>query len=144
MARKTAPAKKAPPLRKPAPPARRAGEAKQARLKQRAAPLTYADMRALALSLDLPGVVEATSWGQPTLKTFGKVWFYWSSKENAPVFKVSMEERDFLIEADPDVFSRRIITAIFRWCSHAPTGSISTGRAPTCCAYGAHRRRKRR
>lgn len=60
--------------------------------------------KALALSLDLPNVVETTSWGQPTLKAHGKLWAWWSPQEDAPVFKMSKDERAFLIEADPDTF----------------------------------------
>lgn len=60
---------------------------------------------ALAKSLGLEGITEAVSWGQPTLKAFGKIWFYWNPKEDAPVFKVaSLDERDMLIEAAPDIF----------------------------------------
>jgi hypothetical protein len=56
------------------------------------------------LSLGFPGVVEAVSWGQPCLKAHGKLWFFWSPTENAPVFKVPFEERDLLVETDPDTF----------------------------------------
>ncbi len=66
--------------------------------------LTYEDIRALALSLGYPGVVEAVSWGQPCLKAHGKLWFFWSPTENAPVFKVPFEERDTLVESDPKTF----------------------------------------
>ena len=62
-------------------------------------------LKALALSLDLPRVEEATSWGQPCLKAHGKLWCWWSAKEDAPVFKMpSQEERDVLLEAEPDRF----------------------------------------
>jgi hypothetical protein len=67
-------------------------------------PVTYETLRDLALALDLPGVTETVSWGQPCLKAHGKLWFFWSPKENAPVFKVPFEERDMLVEADPDTF----------------------------------------
>ncbi len=67
-------------------------------------PLTYEDLRKIALSLDLPGVAEAVSWGQPCLKAHGKLWFFWSPSENAPVFKVPFEERDFLVENDSETF----------------------------------------
>ncbi|MGF1543722.1 MAG: MmcQ/YjbR family DNA-binding protein [Parvularculaceae bacterium] len=70
----------------------------------RAKRATYETVRDLALSLDLPGVVEATSWGQPCLKAHGKLWFFWSPSEDAPVFKVPYEEREMLCEAEPDVF----------------------------------------
>ena len=66
--------------------------------------IVYEDLRALALSLDLPGVAEAVSWGQPCLKAHGKLWFFWSPSEDAPVFKVPFEERDMLVETDPDTF----------------------------------------
>jgi hypothetical protein len=66
--------------------------------------ITWPKLKALALSLDLPNVVETTSWGQPTLKAHGKLWAWWSPHEDAPVFKTTFEERDFLIEADPDTF----------------------------------------
>lgn len=64
----------------------------------------WESFRALALSLELPNVVETTSWGQPTLKAHGKLWAWWSPHENAPVFKMSFEERQFLLEADPETF----------------------------------------
>ena len=61
-------------------------------------------LKALALGLDLPGVEETTSWGQPTLKAHGKNWVWWSPHEDAPVFKMPREEREMLIEADPETF----------------------------------------
>lgn len=66
--------------------------------------VTFETMRDLALALKLPGVTEAVSWGQPCLKAHGKLWFFWSPKENAPVFKVPFEEREMLVEADPDTY----------------------------------------
>jgi hypothetical protein len=67
-------------------------------------PFTYESLKALALGLGLPGVTEAVSWGQPTLKAHGKLWFFWNPKENAPVFKVPFEELDMLIEVAPETF----------------------------------------
>jgi hypothetical protein len=64
----------------------------------------YAALRALALSLNLPHVVEATSWGQPCLKAHGKLWAWWSPHEDAPVFKMDREERQMLISLDPETF----------------------------------------
>jgi hypothetical protein len=55
---------------------------------------SWEELRALALSLDLPGVVETTSWGNPCLKAHGKLWAWWSPSEDAPVLKVSREERE--------------------------------------------------
>lgn len=67
-------------------------------------PLTYEDIRKIALALNFPCVAEAVSWGQPCLKAHGKLWFFWSPSENAPVFKVSFDERDFLVENVPETF----------------------------------------
>jgi hypothetical protein len=61
-------------------------------------------LKALALSLGLPHVVESTSWGQPNLKAHGKLWVWWSPSADAPVFKVPFEEREMLIEAEPETF----------------------------------------
>jgi hypothetical protein len=61
-------------------------------------------LKQLALSLGLPGVEETTSWGQPTLKAHGKLWVWWSPHEDAPVFKVPFEEREVLVEAEPETF----------------------------------------
>ncbi len=72
--------------------------------KKKKAPVTYETLKDIALSLDLPGVTEAVSWGQPCLKAHGKLWFFWSPSEDAPVFKVAFEERDMLVEAAPDTF----------------------------------------
>ncbi len=61
-------------------------------------------LKRFALALGLPGVAEATSWGQPCLKAHGKLWVWWSPHEDAPVFKVPQDERDMLVEADPQTF----------------------------------------
>lgn len=58
----------------------------------------------MALSFGFPDVTEAVSWGQPCLKVNGKLWFFWSPSENAPVFKVSFDERDLLVSSQPDVY----------------------------------------
>lgn len=89
------PAKKAAPKRKAA-PRKRAGSA--------TGRFTYEKLRALALSLDLPEVADAVSWGQPTMKAHGKLWFFWNPTHDAPVFKVRFEERDHLIEMDPETY----------------------------------------
>lgn len=64
----------------------------------------WAELQALALGLGLPHVAESTSWGQPNLKAHGKLWVWWSPSEDVPVFKVPIEERDMLVEADPATF----------------------------------------
>jgi hypothetical protein len=61
-------------------------------------------LKALALGLGLPGVEEATTWGEPCLKAHGKLWVWWSPSEDAPVFKVPFEEREILVEAEPERF----------------------------------------
>lgn len=65
---------------------------------------TWPEMKALALSLDLPGVEEATSWGNPVLKAHGKLWVWWSPYVDAAVFKCPLDEREMLRAADPDTF----------------------------------------
>ncbi len=66
--------------------------------------VTYEDLKSFALSLGLPGVTEAVSWGQPCLKAHGKLWVFWSPTEDAPVFKVPFEEREMLVETEPETF----------------------------------------
>jgi hypothetical protein len=66
--------------------------------------LDWDRLKAVALGLDLPGVEETTSWGQPTLKAHGKLWVWWSPHEDAPVFKVAFEEREVLLEVNPDTY----------------------------------------
>jgi hypothetical protein len=61
-------------------------------------------LKKMALGLGLPGVEETVSAGQPTLKAHGKLWVWWSPHEDAPVFKVPIDERDMLVEADPGTF----------------------------------------
>ena len=58
----------------------------------------------MALGLHLPGVEETISYGQPTLKAHGKLWVWWSPHEDAPVFKVPIEEREVLVAAEPETF----------------------------------------
>ncbi len=64
----------------------------------------WTELRELALSLDLPEVTDAVSWGNPNLKAHGKMWTWWSPMIDAAVFKGSIEEREFLLEADPETF----------------------------------------
>jgi hypothetical protein len=71
---------------------------------RRARRSTWDRIKTMALRLGLPGVEETTSWGQPTLKAHGKLWVWWSPHEDAPVFKVSFEEREILVEAEPSTF----------------------------------------
>jgi hypothetical protein len=58
----------------------------------------------LAMGLGLPNVEATTSYGEPALKAHGKLWVWWSPSEDAPVFKVPIEEREVLLEAEPETF----------------------------------------
>ena len=64
----------------------------------------WADLRDFALGLNLPEVTESTSWGEPCLKAFGKLWTWWSPSERCPVFKVDFDERDHLVAFRPETF----------------------------------------
>lgn len=58
-----------------------------------------------ALALALPGVEEGTSYGLPSLKLGGKFFTRVRSEETAAVLQdVPHEERDALIEAEPDIW----------------------------------------
>lgn len=61
-------------------------------------------LKALALSLDLPQVTLAHPWGHECLKAHGKMWCWWSPYEDAAVFRASKDEREMLMEADPETF----------------------------------------
>lgn len=65
---------------------------------------TWPRLRDFALGLGLPHIEDAVSWGNPCLKAHGKLWVWWSPSEDAPVFKVSMEEREILCAAEPERF----------------------------------------
>jgi len=64
-------------------------------------PVTYADVRALALQL--PDVEETTSWGNPSLKAKGKLLAV-HKDEDTLVLKVPFPDKDFLLAADPQLF----------------------------------------
>ncbi|PTX54745.1 hypothetical protein C8N43_3565 [Litoreibacter ponti] len=65
---------------------------------------TWAELRDFALSLDLPHVTDAVSWGNPNLKAHGKMWCWWSPYVDAAIFKGSRDEREMLMAADPETF----------------------------------------
>ena len=65
---------------------------------------TWDELRSVALSLDLPKVEDAVSWGNPNLKAHGKMWCWWSPYVDAAIFKGSIEEREMLMQADPQTF----------------------------------------
>lgn len=64
----------------------------------------WPELKALALSLSLPGVTEAAPWGNPCLKAHGKMWAWWSPYIDAAVFHAHPDEREMLMAADPETF----------------------------------------
>ncbi|MEM7766965.1 MAG: MmcQ/YjbR family DNA-binding protein [Pseudomonadota bacterium] len=64
------------------------------------------DLRSFALSLDLPEVTDAVSWGNPNLKAHGKMWTWCAPQANAdaPAFKVDAGEMAFLLEVRGETF----------------------------------------
>lgn len=65
---------------------------------------TWPELRDFAVSLDLPKVEDAVSWGNPNLKAHGKLWCWWSPYVDAAIFKGTRDEREMLIAADPETF----------------------------------------
>jgi len=65
---------------------------------------TWEALRAFALRLGLPRVEDATSWGNPVLKAYGKFWCWWSPYIEAGLFKCDKDERDMLRAVDPETF----------------------------------------
>jgi len=67
------------------------------------APLTWDDVRAIALAL--PGVEEGTAYGTPAFRVQKKFLARWNDKENALVIKVGdLIEQDGLIQSEPDIY----------------------------------------
>jgi hypothetical protein len=65
-------------------------------------PLTFADVRRLALAL--PGVEEGTSYGTPALRVHKKFFArLWEDGETL-VLKLTFVERDYLLQSDPATF----------------------------------------
>jgi hypothetical protein len=69
-----------------------------------AAIASWEELRSLALSLGLPKVEDAVSWGNPNLKAHGRMWCWWSPYVDAAVFKGTIEEREILRAAEPETF----------------------------------------
>lgn len=57
-----------------------------------------------ALALKLPAVEESTSYGRPALKVAGKGFCYWNNPEDIVFQLNNVDEQQFLIEANPDVY----------------------------------------
>lgn len=64
--------------------------------------LTFEALRDIILRY--PDTEETTSWDARSFKVNGKAMLFWNPTHDAPVFKVPFEERDFLLEVDPDTF----------------------------------------
>ena len=65
--------------------------------------MTYDDVRAFALAL--PGVAEGTSHGHASLKAHGKfLTRVWDDGDTLVVPGVTLDEREMLIEAEPETF----------------------------------------
>lgn len=54
--------------------------------------------------LAFPDTEETTSWDAVSFKVNGKAILFWNPRYDCPVFKVPYEERDHLIEIDPDTY----------------------------------------
>jgi hypothetical protein len=65
-------------------------------------PVTWETVRQLALAL--PGAQEGTSYGTPACKVGGKLFARLHQDEVSLVIKVDFEEREILMEADPETF----------------------------------------
>ncbi|MEM9739204.1 MAG: MmcQ/YjbR family DNA-binding protein [Pseudomonadota bacterium] len=66
----------------------------------------WAGLKSFALSLELPEVTEAVSWGNPNLKAHGKMWCWWAPHvdANAPAFKSDPVEMEFLLDVRGNTF----------------------------------------
>ena len=65
-------------------------------------PPEFALVRRLALAF--PGVEEKTSHGTPSFHVGKKFLSRWNDKEAALVLRVELDEREILVEADPETF----------------------------------------
>ena len=63
---------------------------------------TWPQLKSLALGLNLPEVTLAHPWGHEVLKAHGRMWCYWAALTDGAPFKASPEEREMLLEADPE------------------------------------------
>jgi hypothetical protein len=65
--------------------------------------VTFDDVRTIAMAL--PGVEESTHYGTPAFKVAGKAFCRLREDgETLVLFDVPHEEREVIIEADPDVY----------------------------------------
>ncbi|EHS48913.1 hypothetical protein PDO_3547 [Rhizobium sp. PDO1-076] len=64
--------------------------------------LTIDDLRRIILAF--PETEETRSWGAVSFKVNNKAILFWNPTHDCPVFKVPFEERDHLIEMEPETF----------------------------------------
>lgn len=64
--------------------------------------MTYEEVRALANAL--PGVEDGTSYGTPALKVHGKLLCRLKEDGGTLVVRVSFDEREMLMDAEPETF----------------------------------------
>ena len=58
----------------------------------------------MAFALTLPGTEPSTSWGAPTVRVRGKAFVYPGREEGSFALASRLEEKEFLMETDPDTF----------------------------------------
>ena len=78
------------------------GKKRQKRPAKKRSPMTFDDVRSLALSL--PKVDEATSYGTPAFKVAGKLLARLHQDGVSLVVKIDPEERTMRMKVDPDTF----------------------------------------
>jgi hypothetical protein len=64
--------------------------------------ITFEMLRDIILSF--PDTLETRSWDARSFKVNKKAILFWNPVHDAPVFKVPFEERDVLLEVDPETF----------------------------------------
>ncbi|MEO6340124.1 MAG: MmcQ/YjbR family DNA-binding protein [Caulobacteraceae bacterium] len=64
--------------------------------------MTFDDVRAIALAL--PGAEESTSYGTPAFKVGGKMLARKHQDGVSLVVRISFDEREMLMEAEPETF----------------------------------------
>lgn len=64
--------------------------------------MTYDDV--ITVTADFPGVVQATSYGTPSIKVNGKFVLRLREPGILALQRSSRDERDMLIEAEPELF----------------------------------------
>lgn len=58
----------------------------------------------VAFSLTLPGTEASSSYGRPAIRVRGKAFVYTSREKGSFAIAAPLEEKEFLIETDPETF----------------------------------------